>query len=627
MVTRFIKIVILIKIRFMMKKRVYVFFFSLAFTSGIFAQEGVKSLLQDTINLDEVVVTGTAVKVNRHNVPMAVSVVGRRQISESIETALLPVLNGRVPGLFVTERGIMGFGVAAGAAGQVSIRGIGGSPTTGVLMLIDGHPQFMGIFGHPLPDSYVASDAEKVEVIRGPASILYGSNAMGGVINIITKKQTEDGLHGNAHLMYGSYNTQKYMASAGYKSGKFNAFASVNHDQTDGHRPNSDFNITNGYVKFGYEPVTGLNVTIDFSMAKFKATDPGPDTVNAAAGNSLDITRGYWALTLYNSYGRVSGTAKLFYNFGEHIISDGFHSHDKNYGLNIYETVRLFTGNNLTIGGDYLIYGGKAENEKFGTQITDTSVFDAGIYGFVQQTLFEKLTLNAGLRLQNHQVYGKVWIPSVGFSWKLHENTTWKASVSKGFRSPTIRELFIWNHNVNLNPETVINYETGLLQGFAGGKVSVELTGFVVKGDNMIIMVPMQGLQNAGEIDNRGIEFSGNANITENLSLDLTYTYTHMKTPVYATPRHNLYAGTGYRAGKFRITASVQHIDHLDTNPAVNKEVYETYTLVNSKIAYTPFRFTEFFLSAENILNQKYATNIYYTMPGITVFAGVKLKL
>jgi len=596
-------------------------------TFPLFSQQKEHTSLQDTINLEEVVVTGTTVKVNKHFVPMAVSVVGRQQIGESNETALLPVLNGKIPGLFVTERGVMGFGVATGAAGQVSIRGIGGSPTTGVLMLIDGHPQFMGIFGHPLPDSYVASDVEKVEVIRGPASILYGSNAMGGVINIITRKQQEEGLKGNAHLMYGSYNTQKYMASAGYRKDKFSAFLSLNHDQTDGHRPNSDFNITNGYVKLGYEPVKGLNVTTDLSLAKFKATDPGPDTINAVAGNSLDITRGYWALTLDNSYGRLSGTAKLFYNFGEHIISDGFHSHDKNYGLNIFESVRLFTGNNLTIGGDYLIYGGKAENERFGTQITDTTVYDAGIYGFVQQTLFGKLTLNAGLRMQNHQVYGTVWIPSGGFAWKLFENTTWKATVSRGFRSPTIRELFVWNHNVNLNPETIMNYETGVLLSLAGKRIELELTGYMVDGDNLIIMVPMQGLQNAGEVHNKGIEFSGSFNPVENLSFSATYSYTHMKNIVYATPGHNLYLSGNYKFGRFNVSASVQHINHLDTNPAVNKEAYETYTLVNSKISYSPFRYAEFFLSGENLLNQKYATNIYYTMPGVTLFGGLKLKL
>jgi iron complex outermembrane receptor protein len=97
------------------------------FGSSALSQEIIHSALQDTINLDEVVVTGTTIKVKKHNVPLAVSVVNNLQISESNETTLLPILNGRVPGLFVTERGVMGFGVATNAAGQISIRGIGGS--------------------------------------------------------------------------------------------------------------------------------------------------------------------------------------------------------------------------------------------------------------------------------------------------------------------------------------------------------------------------------------------------------------------------------------------------------------------------------------------------------------------
>ena len=126
------------------------------------------SVTRFSISLEEAVITGSTTKVNRANVPMAVSVVNNIQIYSSSESNVLPILNGRVPGLFVTERGVMGFGVAANAAGQISIRGIGGSTTTRVLMLIDGHPQYMGIFGHPLPDAYVASDVERVEVIRGP---------------------------------------------------------------------------------------------------------------------------------------------------------------------------------------------------------------------------------------------------------------------------------------------------------------------------------------------------------------------------------------------------------------------------------------------------------------------------
>jgi len=610
-----------------MKKIIFLLSGFMLLNNAGFAQEKIHSILQDTISLDEVVVTGTTVKVNRRNVPMAVSIVSSRQIQEGVETALLPVLNGRVPGLFVTERGIMGFGVATGAAGQISIRGIGGSPTTGVLMLIDGHPQFMGIFGHPLPDSYVASDVEKVEVIRGPASILYGSNAMGGVINIITKKQSEEGLHGNAHLMYGSYNTQKYMVSGGYKKENLSLFASVNHNRTDGHRPNSEFSITNGYIKMGYEINSNIDISADFSLAHFNAGDPGPDTLNAVPGSKLNINRGYWSVTLNNNFEKHSGTAKFFFNFGEHNISDGFHSNDKNYGIIIFETVKPFKGNTITVGADYLVYGGKAENEAYGTFITDTSVYDAGLYGFIQQTFLTGLTLNAGLRLQNHRIYGREWIPAGGFAWRPGKNTTWKSSVGKGFRSPTLRELFVWNHNINLSPETIINYETGVMHSFPAKNLKFELTGFIVNGENLILAVPLQGLQNAGKVSNKGIEFMVNAHPVENLALSLTYSFTHMKYPVYATPRHNLFGSCDYQRKRLRSMLSIQHINHLDTDPSADSESFESYTLVNAKISFQAFRFAELFLSAENILNQEYTNNIYYTMPGITLFAGVKLKI
>jgi iron complex outermembrane receptor protein len=601
------------------------FYFSIL---SVLSQENTIQL-KDTFSLEEVVITGTPIKVNKNNVPMAVTVVNREQITESSESAILPVLNGRVPGLFVTERGVTGFGVSTGAAGQITMRGIGGSPTTGVLMLIDGHPQYMGIFGHPLADSYVSSDVEKVEVIRGPASILYGSNAMGGVINIITRKQTEDGFHGNANIMYGSFNTQKYMAAGGYKKNKLSVFASVNHDQTDGHRANSNFNINNGYIKIGYELNKNIRVNTDFSLAKFKATDPGPDTTNAKKRNTLDITRGYWAFDLENEFEKFSGVTKLFYNFGEHKISDGFHSNDANYGLNIHESAKLFKGNSISVGADYINYGGKAENELAmngeGMIFKDTTVYEAAVYGFVQQTLFEKFTLNAGLRLQNHEVYGKLWIPSGGFAFKVAKQTTWKASVSKGFRSPTIQELYIWNHNSNLSPEKIMNYETGILQYFFNRKLNIELTGFFVKGNNLIVNVPLKGLQNAGEVSNKGIEFAANALPLQNLAVTLTYCYIDMKYPVYATPKHHLFSSLRYKWEKFSTMASIQYINHLDTDPSA-KVYFQNYTLLNTKISYQIWKYAEIFVSAENLLNQKYETNRYYTMPGITAFGGVNFK-
>ena len=585
--------------------------------------------LSDTIKIEEVVVTGTPVKVNRNNVPMAVSVVTNTQIEESRESALLPVLNGRVPGLFVTERGITGFGVANGSAGQISIRGVGGSPTTGVLMLIDGHPQFMGIMGHPLSDSYVSSDADRVEVIRGPASVLYGTNAMGGVINIITKKQIHEGVHGNARVSYGSENTQKYMGAVGFNKNRFSSYFSLNHDQTDGHRPNSDFKITNGYFKTGYSFNEHFHATADFSLADYEAGDPGPDTLNAKTGERIDITRGYGAITLQNEFEKVTGSLKLFYNFGEHNITDGFHSTDNNFGLNFYEAFRFFEGNTITAGADFNQYGGMAENIKAmngkGIVFADTAVNETGIYTFIQQTFLEKITLNAGIRFQSHSIYGNQWIPSAGFAWSFNEQTTWKGSVSKGFRSPTIRELFLWGPNPALDPESIISYETGLSRWFFNGKMNAEITVYHLNGDNLIITVPQKGLQNAGKVNNTGIELAVNATPAKNLELNATYSYINMENPVYATPEHHLFLNATYNLKKWQLNANIQQISNLDNDASAVVNL-ESYTLLNAKISYQLLNGLKLFASGENLLSQDYQVNRYYTMPGATVFGGVSFS-
>ena len=173
--------------------------------------------IDSLINLQGVVISANKVQVNRSSVPLTISVIDREQIEASSESALLPVLSERIPGLFVTEKGVTGFGVSSGSAGTVNIRGVGQGNK--VLMLFDGQPQWAGVFGHSLPDTYVASDIERVEVIRGPGSLLYGSNAMGGVVNIITRQHKQQGRRTQARVMFGSYNTQKYMINNGIMSG------------------------------------------------------------------------------------------------------------------------------------------------------------------------------------------------------------------------------------------------------------------------------------------------------------------------------------------------------------------------------------------------------------------------
>ncbi|MFC2118755.1 TonB-dependent receptor [Bacteroidota bacterium] len=588
--------------------------------------------------IDNVVVTGSKTNVARENVPLSVSVINRWEIEESGESAILPIISEKVPGVFVTERGITGFGVANGAAGQISIRGVGGSPNTQVLMLLDGHPQYMGIMGHPLPDAYVASDVERVEIIRGPASILYGSGAMGGVMNIITKKQKEDGISLNGKLTYGSFNTQKYMGSVGLKQSKFNLFTSYNHDYTDGHRDNSSFKIDNGYFKLGYEINSYIKVIADYNIAKFKAYDPGPigatDSSYITQKHWIDILRGKTSLSVENNYKKLKGAIKIFYNYGEHKIYDGFHSNDINTGLMIYQSAELFRNNTTTIGIDYKTYGGIAENKEAmmgkGIIFGDTTLNEIGIYLVFQQKLFNKLTLNTGIRSENHCVYGNEWIPQVGFSYRKNDKTTFKALVSKGFRSPTIRELYLWAPaNEDLEPERLMNYEISLLQRI-NNKFNFELTCFHIEGSNLIKTIFEGGIPenvNTGEFNNSGIEFLTNYRLNNKIGFHLNYSYLHMKNHIIASPEHQGYFSINYKWNKFSFTVNTQYINGLYTSITNEKEITENYILLNSRVNYKINKHINLYITANNLLNSDYEINYNYPMPGVNFFAGLNFNI
>ncbi len=625
-----------------MIKKIFVFTFTVVFCFCV------SSAQDKSIDLDEVVITGTRSEVNRNNFPMTISVIDRSEIEESSESALLPVLSERIPGMFVTERGITGFGVSSGGSGGITMRGVGGAPTTGVLILIDGHPQYMGIMGHHLPDAYVASDVERVEVIRGPASILYGSNAMGGVINIITRRQDYDGWNANARLMYSSYNTQKYMANAGYKKGNYDGFVSINHDRTDGHRDNSDFHITNAYVRSGYNFSGNIRLWGDISIASYESQNPG-ETDAPMIDNIADILRGVASATLENRFAGSNGALKLFYNFGRHKINDGyikdsgtpreflFRSNDYNFGVQLYQVFKPFTGNTLTGGVDFKSYGGHAWNDSIGNKPNqdwvDKSVYELAGYLIIQQTLFEKLTLNAGLRLDYNENFGSEWVPQVGLAYHPWENTVFKSSVSKGFRSPTLRELYYqagWaGANPDLKPERMMNYEISAGQGFLDNRLHAELTAFLADGSNIIELHRADGKninRNSGSFLNRGIEFSMKWQALQKLRFDANYSYLDMQKTLLYSPKQKVFISGSYHINEWDFSAGYQFINNMysETGEESRKE---NYGLLNAKISYKPVKYLQIFAKGENLTARKYEIIYGYPMPKFTIMAGVNISL
>jgi iron complex outermembrane receptor protein len=603
--------------------------------------------LNDTIILDDIVVTGTMPKVNLRNVPMSISVVTGNKITQRLQPSLLPLLAEEVPGLFISQRGVMGYGVAAGAAGGMSIRGIGGSPTSGVLVLIDGHPQYMGLMGHPLADSYQSMMTERVEVVRGPASVLYGSNAMGGVINIITRKQESDGSHKSAQFSYGSYNTLSAELSGGFRKSQFYTNGSLSYNHSDGHRENMDFEQFNGYIKAGYDFTDNWNSFIDVNLSKSLSSNPGTVT-SPIIDNDADILRGVASASLENNYDNTSGAVKLFYNFGTHNINDGyndyssfipdyrFRSNDQMFGASAYQSFSFFEGNKTTAGIDLQRFGGEAitkfpnEPARDSTQV-DIHLNNVAVYLNVQQTVMdERLTFNAGIRLDHHELNGSEWVPQLGLSFTPTSHTSIKGILSKGFRNPTIRELYMFPpRNADLKAERLMNYEISLLQMLPEIGISLGINLFYIKGDNIIQTQIVEGRPlnvNSGEVENRGFELTANYNISEELRLSANYSLLDMTYKIIGAPEHKFYVNANYNIGNWEISSGVQYLGNLYT--AVRPEpVTENVWLWNARVNYKALEWLNIFVRGENLLGEKYEINIGYPMPGATVFAGIGIDL
>ena len=602
--------------------------------------------VQKKVTIEEVVVTGTRNETDVRHLPMTVSVVNREQIEHRNDPSLLPLLTEYIPGLFTTSRGLMGYGVSAGAAGGMSLRGIGGVPqeglpTTGMLVLIDGHPQYMGLMGHPISDAYQSLLAERVEVLRGPASVLYGSNAMGGVINIVTRKMQQDGIRTHANVRYGSYNTLQSEVTNRIRKGRFTSIVSGSYNRTDGHRKDMEFEQYGGYAKFGYEISDAWNVWADVNLTHFDASNPG-EISNPLLDNDQRITRGMTSFALANHYAKTSGTLSFFYNWGKHWINDGynlggdpldyrFHSRDLMLGVSWYQSVQLFEGNRLTVGFDYFHFGGEAWNKTLAgerdTQADKTQDDVAGYIDF-RQNLGDWLTFDVGLRVDHHSQVGTEWVPQVGFSFHLPENSEVKLMASKGFRYPTIREMYMFRPaNPDLKPERLWSYELSFAQRLQDGRLSYGVNVFYIDGENLIMRMPIDGRPlnvNTGKIENAGVEAQVAYRIVPAWSVDANYSYLHMDNPVLASPEHKLYVGTAFSKGRWNVSTGLQYVAGLYKE--LDPEETEDFLLWNVRGSFRVLDGFDVWVKGENLLAQRYEINAGFPMPKATVMAGVNIK-
>lgn len=596
----------------------------------------------DSLSLQEVVVTGTRNAVDVRHLPMTVTVIGRETLTEQHQTNVLPTVTQQVPGLFVTSRSMMGYGVSTGQAGGINIRGITGGAGQ-LLVLIDGHPQYNGVYGHPISDSYQTLMAERVEVLRGPASVLYGSNAMGGVLNIVTRNSMQrDGVTTHINLGVGSHGAIQTEASNQVRSGKFSSTVSAQYERADNHRPRMDFEQCGGYVKLGYDFTPHWNAYVDANVIHFNASHPGT-TSSPLYDADQWITRGVVSAALENHYDRTSGALSVYSNFGRHKIDDGtnnpqeptqryFRSKDALAGVSWYQSAQFWKGNRLTLGVDYQhIYGNAYYTSKATGETLDTPNKQSGksyrneIAGYAdfRQDLFSWLTFDAGIRVDHHNVSGTEWIPQAGIVIRPVSTGEIKLMASKGFRNPTMREMYLYPpSNEELEPERIWNYELSWRHRLGAFHYGANL--FYLKGDNMIQPVNRKNV-NTGEIENCGAELEAQYRLNSHWQLTTNHSMLHMKTKVIAAPEYKGFLGANFRQHRWNIIAGLQYINSLYTAIGDN-ETKENFWLLNTTVNYTLSKHATIWVRGENLLAQEYEINLGYPMPRATFMGGASIR-
>lgn len=587
--------------------------------------------------LDELVVTGTNNVVPQKLLPYTVSVVDSRQLEATGQTQVLSAISGMVPSLFVSQRSIFGFGVSNGGSGHIKLRGVGGDRASAVLMMVDGQPQFAGIYSHHIADFYDKEYVERVEVLRGPGSVLYGSNAMAGTINVITKNAREDGVKTTLQSQYGSYNTWLSSVTNTVRHGRFSSLVSLSYNRTDGTVDNFDFKQADGYGKIGYDFSDKWSAYVDYTLMNFRGNDPIYPTLSNPESTDIyrqNITRGEAAATVTNSYGAVSGTARVYYNYGNHFVDDPrhFHSKDDRLGVILYENFKPWRGASATVGFDFDSYsgeipvsGGNSHTEGSMSTISRKTIVEYSPYVTLSQMFFDNLlNVNAGLRMANSDKFDTQWIPQFGFSVNPGSAWTLKGNLAMGYRNPSFRELYLYRMaNPDLQPEKMMNYELSAAKSLSR-YFSAELTAYYSKGDNMIQTVDQKN-QNTGRFINKGIELSARSHPLDNLWLTATYSYLDTSLDnLVGAPKNQYYLGVDWKPWKFLgIGADLKGVGGLYVAETVRNQ---NYALLNLKVTWDICCYVSVFTRLENITDARYTINRGYEMPGFTAMGGFKLR-
>lgn len=554
---------------------------------------------------DTIVVTASGFAQEMRDAPASITVITKEQLQNKPAANLIDMV-----------KDVEGVSVIGGSLKpDISIRGLSGDYT---LIMVDGRRQNSresrpnGSGGYEAGFIPPVEAIERIEVIRGPMSSLYGSDAMGGVINIITKAVADE-WHGSMGMGgiiqeskdYGnSANTDFYVSGPLIKDKLgLQVYGGLNYRREDklleGTPRKDDKNIT---AKLAFTPIEGQKFLAEVGRSTQEHTStPGKsiDETTTRGGivqknNKSEVhnNRNHWALTWKGDWDEINSEVSVYQENTIRKTNTGKWNKVSEDWVMAYEArqpevtntvvdgkVTAFLPSNvLTVGGQYQ-YAKLKDDSVIKNKQTVTEKMTAeqkALFVEDEFSVTDDLTLTGGLRMDDHEFYGKHWNPRAYAVYKLTDEITIKGGVAKAFRAPTLRELSpnfgtstqggaaIMYGNRDLKPETSVTEELGIAydheSGFSASatlfntEFKNKLTSYQVAGQTD----PLTGLNmfiydNVGKANIRGVEMASRIPVAEKWNLNLNYTFTDSERksddeklngkslkgqPLEMTPRH-----------------------------------------------------------------------------------------
>jgi len=590
----------------------------------------------ETEDLGTIVVTATRSAQVRADLATNVTVITRADLDR---TQPADVAEALADCAFVS----IGSNGHLGALQSVSLRG---STAQQVLMLIDGRPVNDLAFGMGIPNQIPIEQVERIEIVRGGGSVLYGANAVGGVINVITRTGAHASPTVDIGYEYGRYETMKYLLRFDMTSGPTTTLLSLSRHLSNGYRENEDFLGEQIFLKLGHDAGRWGRLSLTGSLYDDKLGIPGPnytpvdqwndilEKVASSPDSSQDDRREYGMLEHEAALAAgVSVRTRIYGSVDERTDSYVFPSWDAvaqnlTKGIDVQATLPAGIVAGVDVRQDRYFQKMKLSNAQLSSKRATSR---AAYLQMIAPLMGGALRVTPGVRFENHSAYSRQTNPKATVVYQALPWLKLSASGGRSFRAPTFNELI---YSPSIEPETAHSYDAGAAVSL-GSSMDAEATVYRMDFKELIVWAP----------DNSGSWVPANAAGTtrsEGAEVSLIHRpapwFTHTVSYAYNTTRDQstdkvLFYRPAHRA-RYAISAESSKGAGVDVGiTGVGRQFVDSamesalpgYALVD-------IRFRKRILAAElyagyaNAGNTRYLTRLGYPLAGMTYYAGITVR-